>query len=747
MSEAKIHQPEIASQEVTASPEVEPYFDVDSGRELIRWYDKFQTENEQYLAHKPSGYSKDVLTMPQTEFLDYVSEPADVSVTPHTHGGESVMRAAVTFMSRGCSWRNHGKSEHCHMCIWPAEYSTHDRPVPYEHYGKQMQSALDLAKEKTGEQGFTRLDCYNSGSAFDEDEWGLESSLEVKGRLLGLSMKDQVRSLENYPVQATEEEKSGWYRERRKEVARFQGDIGRKVKDMPGDKREQYLTDVETTMKTQWKEAIKTFLDPLKDAPQSLDTIMLESKVVDLFRREGDERVVDAEKLDYVRQVLRETGRDFKLMVAFGLETLDPRAGRALNKVCTEKNLQDLMFQMAERNITTQLYCLDKPFLASEERCVEQAVETVYKIARSCWRENTDGETEVIPVKPLVSLSPTRAFSNSVLSYYPSLRQPSMTWWPLTDAVYRLSEPELGVLNRIDMQLGLSDEGVEHAEGGEPKNNDESNQSVVDALYEFDGTANGRLFRERIDNIKGNHPESFNNYERLKHLPKIERISHLVPVRAEQLKEVMQCEEQAWPADTRATMDSFTKRADKFPEGFFLAYEDFRVAGVLTSFTTSFDPEQPAASWTEKTANGTYDKHDEKGNTLYIGSLGVAQSYQSGRLVETGQSRETKPGIGSTLLTMAKALAQEKNLQYVALSARLPGLAEYQKTHPEVAAEEYIKLKQPDGKYVEKQLRFYCDYGDFSVNQLIPEAMESDAESGNYGAVLVWENPTYQPSK
>jgi GNAT superfamily N-acetyltransferase len=152
------------------------------------------------------------------------------------------------------------------------------------------------------------------------------------------------------------------------------------------------------------------------------------------------------------------------------------------------------------------------------------------------------------------------------------------------------------------------------------------------------------------------------------------------------LAEVMRVEREAWPEEIQATREKFESRLNLFPEGFFLAFVDGRLGGVSTSEIISLDSAESLASWEEVTDNGFIKKtHDGKGNALYVVSVGVSKLMQG-------------KGLGSALVEAQKSLVKRKGLEFLVLGARLPGYRSFHSSHPEVAAEEYAKLKNKEGE-------------------------------------------------
>lgn len=192
------------------------------------------------------------------------------------------------------------------------------------------------------------------------------------------------------------------------------------------------------------------------------------------------------------------------------------------------------------------------------------------------------------------------------------------------------------------------------------------------------------------------------------------------------LNEVMGVERSAWPPGLQATKEKFASRLRIFPEGFFAKRVNGKIEGVTTSQITTYDS-SASKTWDEITDNGMITRtHVPGGNALYVVSVGVAKEAQGNH-------------VGSQIVEAQKKLTSELGLKYLYLGARIPGYNSYCQEHGEISVEDYLKLKDNDGESVDPEVRFYNRCG-LQVKKIIRE-FEPDVDSGNYGAVMVWENP------
>lgn len=194
------------------------------------------------------------------------------------------------------------------------------------------------------------------------------------------------------------------------------------------------------------------------------------------------------------------------------------------------------------------------------------------------------------------------------------------------------------------------------------------------------------------------------------------------------LDKILRVEEEAWPEEVRATREKFTSRLETFSEGCFLAYLDRELKGVLTSEIINFDVHSPPTSWERVTDNGFIKgTHNKNGNALYIVSLGVSKFAQG-------------KGLGSLLLGEAKTFTKKKGLDFLVLGARISGYHQFHIEHLAIDIEKYLKTKKEGTQDpIDPEIRFYTRNG-LRILKIIPNYMEDDPESENYGAVMIWEN-------
>ncbi len=190
------------------------------------------------------------------------------------------------------------------------------------------------------------------------------------------------------------------------------------------------------------------------------------------------------------------------------------------------------------------------------------------------------------------------------------------------------------------------------------------------------------------------------------------------------LDKIVELESKIWPEGTRAPRNKFESRLTVFPEGFLLAVKDGEVVGASTSEIINYDGKNPPTSWEYITDNGFIRRtHNHKGNTLYVVSIGAI----------------SRSGGGSALLNAQKELTKKLNLDYLILGARIPGYNEHCIENGDIEIEKYVKLVRDDKEPIDSELRFYKRNG-LEMKKIVPNYMEDDSESRNYGAIMFFQN-------
>ncbi|MCQ4637589.1 GNAT family N-acetyltransferase [Anaerovorax odorimutans] len=165
-----------------------------------------------------------------------------------------------------------------------------------------------------------------------------------------------------------------------------------------------------------------------------------------------------------------------------------------------------------------------------------------------------------------------------------------------------------------------------------------------------------------------------------------------------------------------------------FPEGFLSVYVDGEIAGNCYTVRLNYDIDHPVRTWEEVSGNSRADNHDANGDTLYVIALGISPRFR-GR------------GLGEKLIRAQQDNCVKFGCKALILGCRVPDYHQ----HSDMRIEDYIKWKDDNGKYIDKELRFYSKCGMEFIKPL-PEYMSgnnADPYSLNYGVLSVWNNDLY----
>lgn len=177
--------------------------------------------------------------------------------------------------------------------------------------------------------------------------------------------------------------------------------------------------------------------------------------------------------------------------------------------------------------------------------------------------------------------------------------------------------------------------------------------------------------------------------------------------------------------------EHFLSMIAAFPDGQFMAVDAAtgRVVGHTASMRIGFDPTQPFVEpWVVTTGYGHLTTHVPDGDWMYGVESAVLPEFQ-------------RQGVGSRLYAARFALAQRLNLRGIVAGSTIMGYHEHAAT---LSPDDYVSAVVAGLLYdnnLSKQLR-----KGFRVLNVIPDYV-TDALSCGYGAAIVWDNPTCDPSQ
>ncbi len=166
-----------------------------------------------------------------------------------------------------------------------------------------------------------------------------------------------------------------------------------------------------------------------------------------------------------------------------------------------------------------------------------------------------------------------------------------------------------------------------------------------------------------------------------------------------------------------------------FPQGQAVACYGDRIVGCASSLVIRWDEWSTDHSWSEITANGSFDNHDPSGRTLYGAEVFVDPRLRGQR-------------VGHRLYEARRALCRRMNLKRIIACGRLPG---YHRHAGAMSLETYAK-KIVWGDLTDPVLSFQLKEG-FSYCGVIENYIPEDAESLGHASLIVWLNPRYDPNR
>jgi len=191
---------------------------------------------------------------------------------------------------------------------------------------------------------------------------------------------------------------------------------------------------------------------------------------------------------------------------------------------------------------------------------------------------------------------------------------------------------------------------------------------------------------------------------------------------------IIELTRRVYPASRPWSREQLASHLRVFAEGQFVAERADHpgLAGMAASLIVDWDNYDPAGTWRDFTAGGTFTNHDPNGRTLYGAEVMVDPAIQ-------------RSGVGAALYHIRRDLAIRLNLPRIRAAARLRG---YHRYADKMSIEEYVHRvvhKRIAGPTLSFQLR-----EGFQVIQVVPGYLTHDPESLGYAALIEWINPAYE---
>ena len=197
----------------------------------------------------------------------------------------------------------------------------------------------------------------------------------------------------------------------------------------------------------------------------------------------------------------------------------------------------------------------------------------------------------------------------------------------------------------------------------------------------------------------------------------------------EALRELME-EAYSLLPDSAWSREEIARLVEIFPEGQVVLRVDGELAACALSIVVRYDQLRYHHTYRAATGNYTFNTHDaEQGDRLYGIDVFVKSRYRGLRL-------------GRRLYDYRKELCETLNLEGIAFGGRLPN---YHKYADELSPKAYIE-KVRNREIEDPVLNFQLS-NDFHVKKILRNYLEGDSESGEYAALLEWNNVYYEPAQ
>jgi GNAT superfamily N-acetyltransferase len=172
-------------------------------------------------------------------------------------------------------------------------------------------------------------------------------------------------------------------------------------------------------------------------------------------------------------------------------------------------------------------------------------------------------------------------------------------------------------------------------------------------------------------------------------------------------------------------VEHFASQHRVFAEGQIVVLDGERVIGQGSGFFVDFDFDHYTHTFSEICDNFYFRNHQPDGVYYYGADISVHPDYR-GR------------GLGKLIYRARKDLVRKYNRRGIVAGGMLPGYVHYKHT---LSVKEYVD-RVVAGELFDPTLSFQLKEG-FTVRGLLQNYLE-DSASGNWAALIVWQNPEYR---
>lgn len=192
----------------------------------------------------------------------------------------------------------------------------------------------------------------------------------------------------------------------------------------------------------------------------------------------------------------------------------------------------------------------------------------------------------------------------------------------------------------------------------------------------------------------------------------------------EALKELM-IEAYSELPDAFWQRDQIEKLIAKYPEGQICITVNGELAACALSILVRHALLEDNHTYKEITGNYTFNTHDAAGETMYGIDVFVQRKFRGMRL-------------GRRLYDYRKELCERKNLRAIVFGGRLPNYHNHAADLTPKAYIDKVRRKEIHDPVLDFQLS-----NDFHVKKIIKNYLRGDSQSGEYAALMQWDNVYY----
>ena len=191
---------------------------------------------------------------------------------------------------------------------------------------------------------------------------------------------------------------------------------------------------------------------------------------------------------------------------------------------------------------------------------------------------------------------------------------------------------------------------------------------------------------------------------------------------------LMELSRLVYPEEVPYTRGQLSGHINTFGEGTFVATFEGEIVGYAATTRMRESRVMTPHTWDEITGGGYGSQHNGNGDWLYGMEVMV-------------HPKRRRLRIGKRLYQAREKLCIDLGLKGIAFGGRMPGLRRHKKTYPTPKA--YLDAVKA-GDLKDATLNFQMKIG-FQPEAVLPGYAPEDKASGGHAALMVWQNPYFDP--